>query len=74
MSKKLTHEEFLRRLKDNGINDIIPLEEYKGISTSINFKCLKHNCVWKTTPYSVLKGRRCPSCGIEKVMNSFYLR
>ena len=67
MSKKLTHEEFLQRLKDNGINDIIPLEEYKGISTSINFKCLKHNCVWKTTPYSVLKGRRCPSCGIEKM-------
>ena len=66
MSKKLTHEEFLRRLKDNGITDIVPMEEYRGIDTKIKFKCLKHDYIWETTPYHILKGGGCPLCGIEK--------
>ena len=67
MPNRLTNEEFLQRLKDKGITDIVPLEEYKGSSKKIKFKCLRHNCVWEVTPNNVLRGQGCPLCKSEKV-------
>ena len=67
MSKKLTHEEFLQKLKDNGVNDIIPLEEYKGSGIKIKFKCLKHDFIWEAIPSNILRGQGCPLCKTEKI-------
>ena len=40
MSRKLTNEEFLQKLKDSDIK-YIPLEEYNGTDTKIKWMCYK---------------------------------
>lgn len=68
MSRKLTNEEFLEKLKDCGVNDI-PLEEYCGSRTSILFECHnnpKHK--YRASPNSMYKsGDHCPYCNNREV-------
>lgn len=61
MSKKLTNEEFLFRLR--GINkNIIPLDEYLSSSDKIKVKCLIDGEEWLSTPNNLLRGHGCPCC------------
>lgn len=70
MGKKLTNEEFLRKLKNLGRDDIEPLEEYKGSGKKILCRCKKHNYEWKVTPDDLYAGSGCPKCKIEKIGNA----
>lgn len=68
MSKKKTHEEYVREVAD--INpDIEVLEKYMGINTPILHKCLKHDVKWTPQPASILRGCGCPTCSSEKIHN-----
>lgn len=69
-----SNEQFLQDMKDKNITDVIPLEEYKGDSTRILFRCSCGN-LWYTTPKRVLLGNRCKKCGYDKFTgenNHFY--
>lgn len=68
-----TQEEYLQDLKDLGIADVIPIEEYVKANVKIKHKCLKHNFIWEVAPMNVLNGQGCPKCrsskGENKVQN-----
>lgn len=69
----LTHDIFMQRLQDKHI-DVVPLEEYKGNTTKILFRC---SCgdEWYTTPERVLLGNHCKKCGYKHMLgenNYFY--
>lgn len=51
--------------------DIICLDEYQGYETKIQFKGLKCNHVWETTPASILQGNRCPECNKLTIAKRF---
>ena len=63
--KKLTHEEFIRKLESKGIK-ITPLEEYINSSTKILCRCDKCGYKWKVKPNSILTGKGCPQCNNHK--------
>jgi hypothetical protein len=63
----------MQRLQDKHI-DVVPLEEYKGNTTKILFRC---SCgdEWYTTPERVLLGNHCKKCGYKHMLgknNYFY--
>lgn len=73
MSRRLTQEEFLRRLDEQNIA-IKPLDPYIKTSENIRWQCDKYeNHIWLATPNNVLKenGTRCPYCSGNKVLRGF---
>lgn len=63
MSKKKTHEEFIRDLKIRNENNIIPLGYYKGMAEKIEVKCGDCNHQWFVKPNNLLSGNSgCPNC------------
>ena len=64
MGGKLTNEDFLKRLKELGRDDLIPLEEYKGRHINMKFKCLNPDCgfEWEAQPGNIYVGQGCPAC------------
>ncbi len=67
--QKRTTEQYIDELKIKNPN-IIPLEEYKGVSIKISHKCLLHDIVWDAIPHNILRGSGCPVCGNEKFQKS----
>lgn len=67
MSKKLTNEEFLRRLKEKA-PDLKPLEDYIKSDVSIKFKCNICGTEFKNSPIRILGTRNqgCPGCFYNK--------
>ena len=63
-NKKITHDEFVDRMKKIN-NNIEILGEYKGSHTKIKCKCKIDGHEWEATPNSLLKGQGCPKCGIK---------
>lgn len=64
---KLTHEDFLKRVKDTEAEGYTFLEEYTGIDDKL---LCQHACgyTWRISPYNFLRGERCPRCkGCAKV-------
>ena len=58
---KLTHEEFISRMKE--INDNIEiLGKYVNNNTKIKCKCKIDEYEWETIPKNLLKGQGCPKC------------
>lgn len=73
MNPRLTQEEFLQRLDEQGIK-IKPLDPYVKSSENIRWQCDKYeNHIWLATPNNVLKenGTRCPYCAGNKVLKGF---
>lgn len=68
MSRMLTNEEFLQKLKDKDI-PYIPLEEYKGTHTKIKWLCYKDSShIFEATPHNVVDLKSgCPYCKNRKV-------
>lgn len=62
---KISNAEFLLRLKENN-NNVLPLEEYKGMDVKMKCKCLKCGNEWEVEPHSLLAGHRCPNCNNYK--------
>ncbi len=61
MSKKLTNDEFLQKLKERNSN-VTPLEEYKSAWVKIQFKCNLCNDIFKSTPTNICMIRSCKKC------------
>jgi predicted nucleic acid-binding Zn-ribbon protein len=62
---KRTNEQFIEELKQINPN-IMPLEEYKNLSTNIKCMCLNDDCglVWYASPRRLLHRKHgCPKCG-----------
>lgn len=60
--KALSNDDYLARLNDKNITDIIPLEEYVNAKTKILHRCLKCNNEWSVRPDNILSGYGCPVC------------
>ncbi|MBQ7640219.1 MAG: hypothetical protein IJS91_04420 [Bacteroidales bacterium] len=58
---KITNESFLKKVSE--INDRIEfLDEYKGYRKKIKCRCKDCGYVWMSTPASLYKSQKCPSC------------
>lgn len=65
---KLSHDEFLRRLRERNSHyadgEFEVLGEYAGISTPLRCRCLVCGDIWDGNPDSMLRrNSRCPKCG-----------
>ena len=61
MPKKLTHEEFVEKIKVKNPNIEI-LDEYVNAHTKIECRCKVCNHKWKVSPNNLLNKRGCPEC------------
>lgn len=59
---KLSHDDYLKRLSNKGIRNIIPIEKYQTAKTKILHKCTVCNYEWKVAPSNILSGYGCPCC------------
>ena len=66
--KRLTHKEFMERVKKAGIKDVIVLGKYVVAKEKILVKCANPECghEWKIYPNNLLKGQKCPICSRKK--------
>ena len=60
MSRKITPEEYVQWLKDDG-RGIVALEEYINAHTPIDHQCPEGH-LWKASPTHIKKGSGCPHC------------
>lgn len=75
---RLTHEEYLQRLENNGIKTVIPLEKYAGLKVPLLHRCLLCGNEWYVTIPNLLKqinDNLCPCCSdkfsfCSKIMNN----
>ena len=73
MNRRLTQEEFLRRLEKQNIT-MKPLDPYIKNDVNIRWQCDKYeDHIWLATPNNVLKenGTRCPFCSGNKILKGF---
>lgn len=68
---RLSHEDYLGRLKKSNNINIDPIENYRGCNTKINHKCLKCDHIWKIKPSHLLDGTSCPQC--RKISQNDYI-
>lgn len=62
MRKTLTHEEFVKRVKQNNKHDITILGTYINLRTKILVRCNIHNIECYICPSTLLKGGGCRMC------------
>lgn len=67
MSKKITQEEFEKKLYKKHNNKIIALEEYKKARSKILFKCTICGHEWYTSPSYLLQGHGCRKCASKLI-------
>lgn len=73
MPKKKTHDEFIKDVYNVVGTEYTVLEKYINSKSKLK---IRHNCnfcsnnVYATTPASILSGRGCPVCAVEKVKNN----
>lgn len=74
MSKRKTHEEFIKELND--INkDITVLSKYVNNHDKISCQCNKCKYKWNVIPKSLLRGHKCPKCaGMAKKTHEEFLK
>jgi len=57
--RKKTTKQYKKELIEKGIKEVIPLEEYKGMHTSIKHRCYCGNENWYVTPANVFQKNSC---------------
>lgn len=72
MKNTLTHDEYVRRVKEISPN-IEVLGQYIGNKKSIMHMCTTHNVKWMTTPGSILQGCGCAKCRSEKLRDGRFI-
>lgn len=65
-TRRLTNEEYLEKLNEVHNGNVLPLEDYVNMSTSLLHRCLKHDCEYKMKPSHALRGQSCKQCAKEK--------
>jgi hypothetical protein len=71
MGKKITNEDFIKRLYDVNKN-IKTIDQYTKCMEKIRFQCLIDGTVFSATPNNVLRGHGCPTCGLKKCIKNSY--
>lgn len=75
MSKKKTHQEFIKEVQQLTNNEYQVLDEYINSTTKIKFKHIVCGNIFEMTPNSFLMGCRCPKCsskqGHDKLSKKF---
>nr|DAJ39017.1 MAG TPA: restriction enzyme [Caudoviricetes sp.] len=66
MSRKKTHQEFIKEMQIKHPNLTI-LSEYYNAHTRIKYKCNKCGLVWNATASKLSLGRGCPQCAGNKL-------
>ncbi len=67
--RRKSKEQFIFELSKANPN-VEVLGEYKNTNTHIEVRCRRHNVIWNTLPYTLLRGGGCPQCRIEKIRYS----
>ncbi len=63
VGKHITKEDFVTKAREiHGDNYDYSLVEYNGNKNHVKIRCIKHNLIFEQTPYSHLKGNKCPIC------------
>lgn len=65
-TRRLTNGEYLEKLNEVHNGNVLPLEDYVNMSTSLLHRCLKHDCEYKMRPSHALRGQSCKQCAKEK--------
>lgn len=71
MTRRKTHEQFIKEVQELVGNDYSVLGTYVRTATKIK---MKHNLCgteWSITPNNFLRGRRCPTCSHVKTQEEF---
>lgn len=61
-NKTNTHNDYLVKLRERNIIEIIPIEKYIQANKKILHKCQKCGYEWNVKPNNVLSGFGCPAC------------
>lgn len=73
MPKKITNEEFIKKVKELVDNEYTPLEEYKKSDTKILMRHNKCGHKWEVKPTHFLNTHsRCPKCNQKKGESYIY--
>lgn len=74
MNRRLSQQEFLKRVEDSGTT-CKPLDEYTRMFDNIRWQCSNYdNHIWYATPANILKSKNatgCPYCSGQKVLKGF---
>lgn len=73
MTKRLTQEEFEKRVKEQGNGEFEILGEYKGRRKKVRAMHLKCGHEWGMIPDSFFGGRRCPKCARVRIDNNKFI-
>jgi predicted nucleic acid-binding Zn-ribbon protein len=65
MSRKVTNEEYVKRVKDINPN-IIVLEPYSFAHIKIKHLCKICGYIWLVVPDAILRKQGCPKCGMKR--------
>jgi len=68
MGSRLTHDQFLQKLKLKQSN-IIVLSKYTYSDKYIQVQCNRCNHIWRVLPRNLLTGTGCPNCAITKKLS-----
>lgn len=68
MSKKLTNEEFQKKLDETFSQKILLIDNYVNKRTEVTLQCQECNYVWKNKPHNLYGNwkHHCPNCGVSK--------
>ena len=74
VGKRLTQEEFEKRIEEQGNGEYTPLEDYQGANVSMLI--MHKNCSqeWKVRPSDFFSGSRCPFCYRKLVQKKYKKR
>ena len=68
MAKKLSNEEFKKRLSDVYGKEYVNIQEYENKRTKIKFRHNKCNTEFEALPFDLIRGlKKCPKCMREKL-------
>lgn len=66
MGKRLTHQEFLKRIQKIHGDKFRILTNYQDSRIKVQVECRKCNNIWWTRPRTLLSGSNCPKCSIRE--------
>lgn len=73
MTKRLTQEEFEKRIKEQGNGEFEILGDYNGRRKKVKTRHVKCGHVWGLIPDSFFNGRRCPKCARVRIDNDKFI-
>ena len=69
MCMRLTHEQYLKRVKENN-SKVIVIGEYKSAHEKIRAKCKECGYEWDVQACSLIQGRACPKCKVKRTVEN----